>query len=74
MDYKAQLGIAAGSILLTLLAGKTFRTLVAWPISLLIRKTGNKKADILVEIAENDLGVSEEVKKLEQAEGDPNAK
>lgn len=71
---RQNVGTAIGAAIAMLLMGRLFRTLLIWPFVQLAKWTGNKKADTLVEIAENDLGVSDDIRKLEQAEGDPNAK
>lgn len=51
------LGSILLSMVMTLLAGKTFKTLILWPFQWIAGRTANKKDDELVEKAKEDLGV-----------------
>lgn len=70
-QYKLQLLIALGAILTSLLMGKLFRSILLWPFVKFAKWTKWTKDDTLVEIAERDLGITEEINKLE---GDKNDK
>ena len=51
------LGSILLSMVMSLLTGKTFKTLILWPFQWIASKTINKKDDELVEKAKEDLGV-----------------
>lgn len=51
------LGSILLSMVMSLLTGKTFKTLILWPFQWLASKTVNKKDDELVEKAKQDLDI-----------------
>lgn len=64
LDWKS-IGMAVGGMGTMLIAGKFLKVLILWPFDYLARRSKNKAAEALVEIAEKDLGVEQEVQKLE---------
>lgn len=68
IDWKAQAILALVAVGSTLLMGKTFKTLLLWPFHAFTKWTTNKKDDVLIGIAEADLGVEKEVAKLHSEE------
>lgn len=62
---KQNTGLAVGAAIAALLMGRLFKTVLIWPFVKLAKWTGSKKADTLVEIAEDDLGVKADIDKLE---------
>jgi hypothetical protein len=54
------IGMGAGSAVLAILTGKTFRRLLLLPFKLISKKTKTKEDDLLVQEAARDLGLSED--------------
>lgn len=65
MSWKQSILVALGAIGTSLLMGKTFRSLVLWPFVKWAKWTANTKDDTIIQIAEKDLGIEEEINKLQ---------
>ncbi len=57
IDINQLLLVASGGILIALLNGKAIRRLLTLPLEWIVRKTGNKTDDKLLEEVEKDLGL-----------------